>query len=91
MKFISLSLGEQNKCVKLCRIERYLFCLHKNVKPPHFHNVTEEEVFDSQSFLGLENAELIDHCSFYTKAENFGFVLYYIKASFDKVKKASNL
>ena len=28
---------------------RPLFILHKNVKPPHFHDVTEKEAFDSHS------------------------------------------
>ena len=28
---------------------RTLFILHKNVKPSHFHDVTEKEVFDSHS------------------------------------------
>ena len=41
--------GEQNKCVNLCIIEHYLFCI-KNVKPSHFHDVIEvKEVFDSHS------------------------------------------
>ena len=33
-----------------------------------------------KSFCGLVNAEHHDHCSFYTKTENFGFVLFHLKS-----------
>ena len=65
--------------------DQALFILHKkNVKPSHFHDVIEKEVFDShskrKSFHGSENAELLDHCSFYTNTENFGNVLFHLNS-----------
>ena len=54
---------------------RAVFILHKNVKPSRFYDVKEKELFASHSkenhFLGLENANHHDYCSFYTKTENF--------------------
>ena len=67
--------GEQSKCVKLCVIEPRLFISHKNVKPSHFHDVIEKEVFDSNSkenhFVVSKVLNFLDHCSCYTKTRNF--------------------
>ena len=61
-----------------CLIEGYLFCI-KNVKPSHFHDVIEKEIFYLHS---KENhfvvSKILNHCSFYTKPENFGFVLFHL-------------
>ena len=63
----------------LCIIKRYLFCI-KDVKPSHFHDVIQKEVLDSHSkenYFVVSKMHL-DHCSFYMKTENYGFVLFHL-------------
>ena len=46
--FQYLSGEQKKKCVKLCIIQRWLYCL-KRSKSPHFHDVIEKEIFDLHS------------------------------------------
>ena len=66
-------------------IKRYVYCI-KNVKPSHFHDVTEKDVFwftlVRKSYRGFENAEFLDRCSFHSKTENFGFCTIPVQNSF---------
>ena len=54
---------------------RALFILRKIFNPSHFYDIIENEVFDSHSMVNhfVVKKMLLDHCSFYTKTENFGF------------------
>ena len=58
---------------------RELFVLYKDFNPYHFHDVIENRsilfTLKRKPFRVLENVEHSDHCSFYMKIENFGFVL----------------
>ena len=60
---------------------RAVSILHKKRQTLTFYDVIEKEVFDTllKSFRGLENAELLNQCSFDAKTENFGFVLFHLK------------
>ena len=52
-----------------------LFILHKKRQTLTFSRRQRER---RESFRGLESAELLDHCSYYKKTVNVGFVLFHL-------------
>ena len=64
---------------RLCIIELYI--LQKNVKPSHFHNIREKQVFDSHSkenhFVVSKMLNFLNIVLF-TETENFSFVLFHL-------------
>ena len=60
-----------------------LFILHEKCQSLTFSRSHRKRrillTLKRKPFQGLENAELLYHCSFYTKIKNFGFVLFHLK------------
>ena len=60
----------------------FFFLLHKKRQTLTFSRRHRKRSILStlkrKSVRGLENAEVLDHCSYNTQTENFGFVLFHL-------------